>query len=80
MHCVRIERGNIFEDPILLTETEVIRNSADILLSGSGPLADPVDSLGARIRKRADENRIRYAKHRRIGSDASGQRQCGGKS
>jgi hypothetical protein len=36
--------------------------------------------FGVGIWKRTDENRIRYAEHRRVRADANAKRKCGGES
>ena len=70
VHGHRAERGDIFEDPVLFTECVVVRRGADIQVSGAGPLADPVDALGVRIQKRADENGVCDAEDSCVRTDA----------
>ena len=74
----RIERCHLFEDTVPVAQTVVIGRRTDILLSGPGALADPVDSLGAGIGERANQDGVRHAEKRCVRADADGECQGGG--
>jgi len=80
VHSSRDEGCNIFEDAVFTAQIKVVWRDADVLLSRSRPLADPVDPIGIGVSQRSDQNRIGHAEDRRIRADANSQRKGGGES